>query len=118
VHAVNWQEREIQDLFGLKTHRHPNPRRCALHDDWPELFPLRQDFDLHTHLTPFIGERHKFRHGRRRGACSKFRSGRCMRASLSRDIFFSALRESQSYICKSGFSTRTKDRKSFLRTSL
>ena len=61
VHAVNWQEREIQDLFGLKLIGHPNPRRCALHDDWPEVFPLRRDFDLHTQLPPFTGERHKFR---------------------------------------------------------
>ena len=59
--AVNWQEREIQDLFGLKLEGHPNPRRCALHDDWPEVYPLRKDFDLHTVLPPFTGERHKFR---------------------------------------------------------
>jgi len=61
VHGVNWQEREIQDLFGLKLIGHPNPRRCALHDDWPEVFPLRKDFDLLTQLPPFTGERHKFR---------------------------------------------------------
>ena len=61
VPAVNWQEREIQDLFGLKLVGHPNPRRCALHDDWPEVYPLRKDFDLHTKLPPFTGERHKFR---------------------------------------------------------
>jgi Ni,Fe-hydrogenase III large subunit/Ni,Fe-hydrogenase III component G len=61
VHAVNWQEREIQDLFGLKLIGHPNPRRCALHDDWPEVFPLRKDFDLNTQLPPFTGDRHKFR---------------------------------------------------------
>ncbi|MHB8520266.1 MAG: hydrogenase large subunit [Limisphaerales bacterium] len=61
VLAVNWQEREIQDLFGLKLIGHPNPRRCALHDDWPEVYPLRRDFDLHTHLPPFTGPRHKFR---------------------------------------------------------
>jgi Ni,Fe-hydrogenase III large subunit/Ni,Fe-hydrogenase III component G len=59
--AVNWQEREVQDLFGLKLEGHPNPRRCALHDDWPEVHPLRKDFDLHTKLAPFRGERHKFR---------------------------------------------------------
>ena len=40
---------------------HPNPRRCALHDDWPDVYPLRKDFDLHTVLPPFQGERHKFR---------------------------------------------------------
>jgi len=61
VHGVNWQEREIQDLFGIKLLGHPNPRRCVLHDDWPEVHPLRKDFDLHTKLPPFTGVRHKFR---------------------------------------------------------
>ena len=60
IPGVNWQEREIQDLFGLKLIGHPNPRRCALHDDWPEVHPLRKDFDLRTQLPPFEGERHKF----------------------------------------------------------
>jgi Ni,Fe-hydrogenase III large subunit/Ni,Fe-hydrogenase III component G len=59
--AVNWQEREVQDMFGLKLIGHPNPRRCALHDDWPEVHPLRKDFALKTVLPPFEGERHKFR---------------------------------------------------------
>jgi len=59
--AANWQEREVQDLFGLKLEGHPNPRRCALHDDWPQIYPLRKDFDLRTQLRPFQGERHKFR---------------------------------------------------------
>src|ERR1017187_5607969 len=61
IPAVNWQEREIQDLFGLKLIGHPNPGRCALHDDWPDVHPLRKDFDLHTQLPPFQGERHKLR---------------------------------------------------------
>lgn len=61
VPAVNWQEREIQDLFGIRLIGHPNPRRCALHDDWPDVHPLRKDFDLRTQLPPFVGERHKFR---------------------------------------------------------
>lgn len=59
--AANWQEREVQDLFGLKLEGHPNPRRCALHDDWPEVHPLRKDFKLQTVLPPFHGERHRFR---------------------------------------------------------
>ena len=59
--ALNWQEREIQDLFGLKLEGHPNPRRCALHDDWPDIHPLRKDFDLKQTLPPFEGERHDFR---------------------------------------------------------
>ncbi len=61
IHGVNWQEREVQDLFGLRLLGHPNPRRCALHDDWPEVHPLRKDFDLHTVLPPFAGPRHRFR---------------------------------------------------------
>jgi len=61
IPAVNWQEREIQDLYGLRLEGHPNPRRCALHDDWPDVHPLRKDFDLKTVLPPFHGERHKFR---------------------------------------------------------
>ena len=61
IHAVNWQEREAQDMFGLKLVGHPNPRRCALHDDWPEVHPLRKDFDLRTELPPFTGSRHDFR---------------------------------------------------------
>ena len=61
VPAVNWQEREIQDLFGIELIGHPNPRRCALHDDWPQVHPLRKDFDLKTQMAPFIGERHQFR---------------------------------------------------------
>jgi Ni,Fe-hydrogenase III large subunit/Ni,Fe-hydrogenase III component G len=61
VHAVNWQEREIQDLFGIKLIGHPNPNRCVLHDDWPDVFPLRKDFPAREKLPPFSGTRHKFR---------------------------------------------------------
>src|SRR2546423_1840086 len=28
--ALNWQEREIQDWFGIEASGHPNPRRVAL----------------------------------------------------------------------------------------
>jgi Ni,Fe-hydrogenase III large subunit/Ni,Fe-hydrogenase III component G len=59
--AVNWQEREIQDWFGLKAVGHPNPRRVALHDNWPDVHPLRKDFPLDTVLPPFEGERHIYR---------------------------------------------------------
>src|SRR5207249_3602930 len=61
IQAVNWQERQLQDLFGIRLVGHPNPRRCALHDDWPEVYPLRKDFDLRTQLPPFTGPRHQFR---------------------------------------------------------
>ena len=55
IHAANWQEREIQDLFGIKLVGHPNPRRCVLHDDWPEVYPLRKDFDLAHHAAALYG---------------------------------------------------------------
>jgi len=59
--SVNWQEREIQDWFGLKAVGHPNPRRVALHDNWPDVYPLRKDFPINTILPPFEGERHIYR---------------------------------------------------------
>ena len=59
--AVNWQEREIQDWFGLEAAGHPNPRRVALHDNWPDVHPLRKDFSLRRILPPFEGERHVYR---------------------------------------------------------
>lgn len=59
--SVNWQEREIQDWFGLEAEGHPNPRRVALHDHWPDVHPLRKDFSLDTVLPPFEGERHTYR---------------------------------------------------------
>jgi len=59
--ALNWQEREIQDMFGIPLDGHPNPRRVALHDNWPEVYPLRKDFDLRTVLPEFEGERHVYR---------------------------------------------------------
>lgn len=59
--AVNWQEREIQDWFGIEAVGHPNPRRVALHDNWPDVHPLRKDFCLHQTLPPFEGEQHVYR---------------------------------------------------------
>src|SRR5258708_424530 len=59
--AVNWQEREIQDWFGLKAVGHPNPRRVAMHDNWPDVHPLRKDFPFGIALPHFEGERHVYR---------------------------------------------------------
>lgn len=59
--AVNWQEREIQDMFGLEAAGHPNPRRVALHDNWPDVHPLRKDFPIDRVLPPFEGEQHEYR---------------------------------------------------------
>jgi len=42
--AASRFEREIQDLFGLTATGHPDPRRLALHQFWPEgYYPLRGD---------------------------------------------------------------------------
>src|ERR1035437_6469711 len=59
--AVNWQEREIQDWFGIEAEGHPNPRRVALHDNWPDVHPLRKDFPLDAALPAFEGEQHVYR---------------------------------------------------------
>ena len=61
IPAVNWQEREIQDWFGVEAQGHPNPRRVALHDNWPDVHPLRKDFPVSTVLPAFEGERHIYR---------------------------------------------------------
>jgi Ni,Fe-hydrogenase III large subunit/Ni,Fe-hydrogenase III component G len=61
VPAVNWQEREIQDWFGLEAEGHPNPRRVALHDNWPDVQPMRKDFPIDAVLPPFAGDRHVYR---------------------------------------------------------
>ena len=59
--SINWQEREVQDWFGLEAAEHPNPRRVALHDNWPDVHPLRKDFPLHHVLPPLEGEQHVYR---------------------------------------------------------
>lgn len=59
--ALNWQEREMQDWMGIQLVGHPNPRRVALHDNWPNVHPLRKDFPIDTALAPFEGERHIYR---------------------------------------------------------
>ena len=42
--AASRFEREIHDLFGLTPLGHPDPRRLALHQFWPEAYhPLRRD---------------------------------------------------------------------------
>jgi Ni,Fe-hydrogenase III large subunit/Ni,Fe-hydrogenase III component G len=61
IPAVNWQEREIQDWFGLTAVGHPNPRRVALHDNWPDVHPMRKDFAVDTVLPLFQGEQHVYR---------------------------------------------------------
>jgi Ni,Fe-hydrogenase III large subunit/Ni,Fe-hydrogenase III component G len=41
--ALNWPEREVQDLFGLVAEGHPDPRPLVLHPGWTEgFYPLRK----------------------------------------------------------------------------
>jgi Ni,Fe-hydrogenase III large subunit/Ni,Fe-hydrogenase III component G len=50
--AASRFEREIHDLFGLTPLGHPDPRRLALHQFWPEGYhPLRRDVRARTDFT-------------------------------------------------------------------
>lgn len=52
--ALNWSEREAQDLFGLKAVGHPDSRPLVLHPGWPrDFYPLRKDFNEHTAVSGF-----------------------------------------------------------------
>jgi formate hydrogenlyase subunit 5 len=46
VHAADWQEREIEDLFGLRFEGHPRLGDFVLHEEWPEgVNPMRTSFN-------------------------------------------------------------------------
>ncbi len=46
IHAADWQEREIEDLFGLCFEGHPRLGDFVLHEEWPEgVNPMRSSFD-------------------------------------------------------------------------
>jgi len=54
---ASWQEREVQDLFGLKALGHPDPRALVLHEDWPQgKYPLRKDFSFSGKIPRIKGE--------------------------------------------------------------
>jgi Ni,Fe-hydrogenase III large subunit/Ni,Fe-hydrogenase III component G len=60
--AANWFEREIMDYFGLMPDGHPNPKRVALHDDWPEeAWALRKTFTDGQSVPRIEGDFHPFR---------------------------------------------------------
>jgi formate hydrogenlyase subunit 5 len=52
VHAADWQEREVEDLFGITFEGHPRLGDFVLHDDlWQEdVAPMRRDFDAQAAL--------------------------------------------------------------------
>jgi Ni,Fe-hydrogenase III large subunit/Ni,Fe-hydrogenase III component G len=62
IHAAEWYEREIRDMFGLIPVGHPDMRRLVRHEHWPKgSHPLKKDFRWDTVLERVQGQ-HKFRH--------------------------------------------------------
>lgn len=50
--AVDWHEREAEDLFGLKFEGHPRLGDFVLHEDWPDsVNPMRRSFDSSRRFT-------------------------------------------------------------------
>ena len=61
VHAADWHEREVEDLFGLIFEGHPRLGEFILHEDWPEgVNPMRPGFDARQRVE------HRRRAARRR----------------------------------------------------
>ena len=62
VHAAQWYEREIRDLFGLIPQGHPDLRRLVRHEHWPKgTHPLKKDFSWEKMIGRQQGE-YRFRH--------------------------------------------------------
>jgi len=62
VHAAQWYEREIRDLFGLIPQGHPDLRRLVRHEHWPKgTHPLMKDFLWDKAIGRQQGE-YRFRH--------------------------------------------------------
>jgi len=57
IHAAQWYEREIRDMFGLIAQGHPDLRRLVRHEHWPKgTHPLRKTYPWDTVLTREQGE--------------------------------------------------------------
>jgi NADH-quinone oxidoreductase subunit C len=52
--TVNWHEREIYDMMGIRFANHPDLRRILMWDGYP-YFPLRKDFPLAGKPTELPG---------------------------------------------------------------
>ena len=62
IHAAQWYEREIRDLFGLIPQGHPDLRRLVRHEHWPKgTHPLKKDVPWNTIMERQQGE-YRFRH--------------------------------------------------------
>ncbi|GBE12673.1 formate hydrogenlyase subunit 5 precursor [bacterium BMS3Bbin14] len=54
IHAADWHEREMEDLFGLVFEGHPRLGEFVLHEEWPEgTNPMKKDFDA---TVPYIDQ--------------------------------------------------------------
>ncbi len=59
IHAADWHEREVEDLYGIQFAGHPFLGDFVLHDDkWPEnVHPMRREFDARVRpQEPGLGE--------------------------------------------------------------
>lgn len=62
IHAAQWYEREIRDLFGLIPRGHPDLRRLIRHEHWPKgTHPLKKEFRWDRVLGRQQGE-YRFHH--------------------------------------------------------
>lgn len=62
IHAADWYEREVRDMFGLIAQGHPDLRRLVRHEHWPKgTHPLKKDFRWDTVLERCPGQ-YAFRH--------------------------------------------------------
>ncbi len=62
IHAAQWYEREIRDMFGLIPQGHPDLRRLVRHEHWPKgTHPLQKDFSWNNVLERQQGE-YRFHH--------------------------------------------------------